>query len=76
MLSANTETVQSKVFLKVVMLILLKVKKEKSTYTCDYFPRMMLVYAGNNPSSSICVKFSRKIVLNCNASTLCLSSHL
>ena len=30
MLSANTETVQSKVFLKVVMLILLKVKKKSS----------------------------------------------
>jgi Family of unknown function (DUF6502) len=35
-------------------------------YACDNFPRTTEVYAGIYPSSIICVKYSRKIVLKCN----------
>jgi hypothetical protein len=35
-------------------------------FVCDIFPRTIEVYVGIYPSSIICVKYSRKIVLKCN----------
>jgi hypothetical protein len=79
---ASKTVVQTNVFLNFNMMFPLKVNNLmtfwnstiqilgfrllRPSYACDNFPRIIKVYVGIYPSSIICVKYSRKIVLKCN----------